>query len=469
MVKPYLTTGDMFMTTATTLNEYRTKVEKDPALARRLQPVFLTAPSDEDTTEILRGLATRYETHHGVSVPAELLAVISALAGRYIHTVNQPDKSIDLMDEALAVAQRAGDKTLSKQHILQVVSSKTNIPQSFLDEDEFTRYAGLEAALATRVFGQSKAIRSVSAAIKRAKVGFKSGTAPIANFLFVGPSGVGKTELAKALTDRLTGNERDFMVRFDMSEFHDRHQAARFTGAPASYVGYEEGGELVKAVRSKPFGVYLYDEIEKAHPDIFNILLAPFSDGIITDGRGVSADMRHTINIMTSNLGAEAVRREGERLALDPVKDHEAWQKMAQPIYQRAVEGFFKPEFLNRLDGVIYFDSLTPEVMAALTDGLHAATKNTLHVQHGFDLELAAAFRSAVMRSGFDIRYGARPLKRAWQNAVETPLADWLMANHGKIKRGATLTLNRAHSNDDDLTATVTVAKKSSKAPAKKR
>lgn len=443
MIKTYLTDGDIFLLSTTTEEEYRTQVEKDAAFARRMQPVYKETPNDETTAKILVGLKRKYSSHHKLRIPDALMKEVATLSGRYIHTVNQPDKSIDVLDEACAIARKAGDATLKREHVLQAVSEKTHIPISFLSQDDNRRYADLEENLAKRVLGQDDAIDIVSAALKRAKAGFKDEHAPVGNFLFVGPTGVGKTELSKALAEFLMGDEDEFMVRFDMSEFAEKQAVSRFIGAPPGYVGYEEGGGLVTAVRSKPFAVYLYDEVEKAHPDVFNTLLAPLSDGVVTDGRGMKGDMRNTVNIMTSNLGAEDVMREGERLGLDPVTDYEEWQRMAQPIYERAVHRFFRPEFINRLDGIIYFNSLSPEVIQKLVNGRVKQTTAQLKENYGLELNLSDAFKSAAADKGFDVRYGARPLKRAWQDVVEKPLADWILRQDKRaLKKAASVDMD---------------------------
>ncbi|MCS5596432.1 MAG: ATP-dependent Clp protease ATP-binding subunit [Alphaproteobacteria bacterium] len=448
LIKPYLTSGDIMLLSATTEQEYRQQVEKDAALARRLQPVYLKAPTKDEATQILQGLKPHYTKHHKIRIPNNLLKTIAELSDRFIHDVNQPDKSIDLLDEACAIARKAGDVSLKKDHILKAVSDKTNIPLSFLTDSDEQRYAQIDKQLTKRVMGQDDAVVHVSKALKRAKAGFKDPNTPIANFLFVGPTGVGKTELAKAVAETLMGNEDEFLVRFDMSEFVDKTSVNRFIGASAGYVGYEEGGALIKAVRSKPFAVYLYDEVEKAHPDVFNALLAPFSDGIITDGRGIKGDMRHTVNIMTSNIGAEAVMERGRELGLDPVKDFTAWRAMAKPIYEAAVHKFFRPEFINRLDGVITFDSLSPDVISKLVKTRFNQTASQLKDRYDLDLRVSPIFMDAVAKKGVDVRYGARPLKRAWQDAIETPLAEFLLSKGtNALKRADTISL-RADKND---------------------
>lgn len=440
LIKPYLTSGDLMLLAATTEEEYRQQVEKDAAIARRLQPVYVSAPTDEETASILKGLKRKYSSHHKLRIAERLLPSIAELSGRYIHTVNQPDKAIDLLDEACALARKEGAKSLAKEHVLRAVSDKTNIPMSFFANSEDQRYANLDKSLTRRVFGQAAAVDKVSEAMMRAKAGLKDPNTPIANFLFVGPTGVGKTELAKALADRIMGDEQEFLVRFDMSEFQDKSSVNRFIGASAGFVGYEEGGALVKAARSKPFAVYLYDEVEKAHEDVFNSLLAPFSDGVVTDGRGIKGNMRQTVNIMTSNLGAEAVMERGKELGLDPVKDFTAWQEMARPIYESAVKGFFRPEFINRLDGIVYFDALAPNQMQKLVKVEFNKTAKQVRDNYGLDLRISPIFMEAVAEHGYDPVNGARPLKRAWKEMVETPLAKFVLTSgQNKLKKADTL------------------------------
>lgn len=433
MIKPYLTTGEIFLIAATTEDEYRSKVEKDPALGRRMQPVFMKEPDVEQTVNIVDGLKTGMYRHHHVRITKARVRETVEMAHRYIHTVKNPDKAIDLLDEACAIARKAGSGTLNSEHIVEATARKSNIPADFLSSSDNERYSNLERNLGKQVYDQEDACLSVAAAIKRAKAGFKDENAPIGNFLFLGPTGVGKTELTKALARFLFGNDQDFLTRFDMSEYMEKHAVARLIGAPPGYVGYEEGGLLIRTLRSKPFGVYLYDEVEKAHEDFFNVMLAPMSDGVITDGRGLKGDMRNAINVMTSNLGAADVRAEGAKRRLDPIKNPEEWAEMATPIYMNAARAFFRPEFLNRLDGIIPFSALKPRTMDRLVDRHLATTTGVLGKRYGLTLELAPAFRRAVIDKGFDVQYGARPLRRAWADIVETPMAEFLLKQGPRI------------------------------------
>lgn len=438
MIKPYLTSGDLFVIGTTTMDEYQTKVQKDGALTRRFNPVILRPPSEEEAANILKQLKSKYSRHHGLRIPNHLCDKAANFAERYIHQVNHPDKSIDLLDLACAMAVKAGDKSLDEKHLVKAASSMSGVPEDFLNKEDKQRYVNLPNDLGEAVLDQPDAIKAVSASLQRAKAGLRSNPeAPIGTFLFVGPTGVGKTELTRALARQLYGSE-DFLIRFDMSEFMEKQSAGRLIGSDPGYVGYEEGGALVKEVREKPYSVILYDEIEKAHPDVFNVLLRPFDSGMVTDGRGVSANMRNTINVMTSNLGAKEVMEQGRRMGLDPLKDQAEWQKMAMPIYKHAVETFFKPEFLNRLDGVVYFNSLSKDTIELLVDRQITQAKAQIREHHhGLDFELSEDFRKAVAATGFDIRFGARPLKRAFQDIVSTPLAGWLLGQNDRALKKA--------------------------------
>ncbi|MCB9991057.1 MAG: ATP-dependent Clp protease ATP-binding subunit [Rhodospirillales bacterium] len=437
MIKPYLTTGDLFVIGATTMDEYQTKIQKDGALARRFNKIIVNPPSVEETVQILTQLKSRFVKHHGLRIPNKLVAKTVDFAERYIHEVNHPDKSLDLFDHACAIAVKAGAKTLGEEHLVKATSVASNIPENFLKGDERIRFANLEGDLNEVVFDQPEAVKAVSSSLQRAKAGLRSNPeAPIGTFLFVGPTGVGKTELTRAVTRNLFGSE-DFLTRFDMAEFQEKHTISRLIGSPPGYEGNAEGGGLVNAVLQKPYSVLLYDEVEKAHKDVFNVLLRPFDSGMVTDGRGRTANMHNTINIMTSNIGAKEVMERGRELGLNPVDDAEEWQAMARPIYEAAVEAYFSPEFLNRLDGVIYFNSLSKPTMERLVDiQLKQTTEQVRANHHGLELELAPQFRTAAMQKGYDVRYGARPLKRAWQDIVSGPLSHFLLnQNERSLKR----------------------------------
>jgi ATP-dependent Clp protease ATP-binding subunit ClpC len=434
-LKEFLTNGNIYTLSTLTLQEYQNKVQTNPPLARRFNPVFMVAPTDAETAEILIGLKAAYTKHHGLTINKDMLHYVAEMAGRYIHQVNQPDKSIDLLDEACALAVRNGDKSLMKKHIIKATSHASNIKEDFLSSSDNARYAKLPKVLNNDVLEQEPAVTAVSSAVQRSKAGLNDPNKPVGNFIFLGNTGVGKTELAKSLSLNIFGS-LDNLIRFDMSEYQEKHQAARLIGAPPGYVGYEEGGQLINKVRAKPYSVILMDEIEKAHPDIFQTLLGPFDNGIITDGRGVSANMSHTINIMTSNLGAAAVWAEGERLKLDPLKHTQQWNEMAFPIYQKAIK-FFTPEFLNRIDAVVIFNSLSKNAVGTLVDREVEKTRSRLKGgAFKLDFELSPVFRDYAIEKGFDVRMGARPLKRAWEQIVVSPLSSWLLSQgERKLKK----------------------------------
>lgn len=436
MIKPYLTTGDLFVIANTTTKEFQNKVQKDSALARRFNPVTVNEPTVEETAEILRQLKSRYARHHKVRIPDALLHDVASMGGRYIPT-NQPDKSIDLLDFACAMAARDNEKVLARKHVVEAVSNMTAIPAEFLNGDDEERYRTLPEKLNEAVLEQPEAVAAVSAALQRAKEGLSDPNRPLGSFLFVGPTGVGKTELTRALARLLFGSEKENLLRYDMSEYQEKHDVARFIGAPAGYVGFEEGGKLVNDVNAHPFSVILFDEIEKAHPDVVNALLAPLDTGDITDGRGRKANMRNTVDILTSNLGARQVQEEGARLGLDPIRDYAQWQEMARPIYEAAVARHFRPEFINRLDGIIYFNSLSPAAIDTLVDRRIGETNTRLEKAQGLTLDLSGEFRQAIVRKGFDVRFGARPLARAVKDMLESPLAQFLLATAKKERAAA--------------------------------
>jgi ATP-dependent Clp protease ATP-binding subunit ClpA len=362
---------------------------------------------------------------------------IATGAHRYIRTICNPDKAIDLMDEACAIAQAAGDKTLQRTHVYRALSGMTNIPMHFFAENEEERYANLAKTLSRRVLEQDEAVDYVAAALKRARAGLKDPETPVGNFLFLGPTGVGKTELAKALAEILFGSADEFFVRFDMSEYPDVTAMSRFLGGNPNYVGYEEGGLLVKTLRSKPFGVYLYDEGEKAHRDIYNALLAPFSNGMVTDGRGVKASMRDAINIITCNLGADEVRAEALKRKIDSTQAPEEWQAMARPIFMAAAQGFFRQEFRNRMDAIVPFGTLSPKAIEKLVRRQLQATEGQLRDRHELELEIAPIFLQAAAKKGFDPQFGARPLKRAWNEIVGTPMAAFILEQGPRARAAA--------------------------------
>jgi ATP-dependent Clp protease ATP-binding subunit ClpB len=551
LLKPALARGELHCIGATTLDEYRKYVEKDAALARRFQPVFINEPSVADTVSILRGLKEKYELHHGVRISDTALVSAATLSHRYITDRFLPDKAIDLMDEAasrlrmqvdskpeeldeldrriiqlkierealkketdqasrdrleklekelagleeesdgltarwqaekeklagsqklkeqldqarfdLETAQRGGDlgkagelaygvipelerklaeaeaaeddvagsmveETVTADHIAHVVSRWTGIPVDKMLEGERDKLLRMEDELARRVVGQSEAVHAVSTAVRRARAGLQDPNRPIGSFLFLGPTGVGKTELTKALADFLFDDETA-MVRIDMSEFMEKHSVARMIGAPPGYVGYEEGGVLTEAVRRRPYQVVLFDEIEKAHPDVFNVLLQVLDDGRLTDGQGRTVDFRNTLLILTSNLGAEFLVNLGADQDVDVVRDD----------VMSAVRANFRPEFLNRLDEIILFHRLQRSQMAAIVD-IQLGRLRALLEDRKITLELDDSARDWLAERGYDPAYGARPLKRVIQKQVQDPLAERMLA--GEIADGATVSVS---------------------------
>ncbi len=482
MLKPALARGELQTIGATTLDEYRQHIEKDSALERRFAPVFVEEPSIEETIEMLHGLKGRYEAHHDVTFSDDALVAAARLSHRYVTDRHLPDKAIDLMDEAAAsvrvalysmpaylkemkneidrlMAQEeqaalAGDYQAAAQYktqrlqieaeydqkynawrrdntldevvdehdIAEVVAKWTGIPVSQMMETEAEKLLRMEDELHKRIVGQDEAIAAVSDAIRRARSGLKDPRRPIGSFIFLGSSGVGKTELAKALAEFLFDDE-DALLRIDMSEYREQHTTARLFGAPPGYVGYEEGGQLTEAVRRRPYRVILFDEIEKAHPDVWNALLQILDDGRLTDGQGRTVDFRNTVIIMTSNLGTEFARR-GGTLGFVPSADRMAATDHEK--IEKALKETFRPEFLNRIDEVIIFSPLTIEQVEQIVDLQMAEIAQRLEEQ-GLTVELTDAARRWLARQGYDPAFGARPLRRALQKYVESPLSIQLL------------------------------------------
>src|SRR5437868_2511132 len=477
MLKPALARGELHCIGATTVNEYRKHIEKDPALERRFQPVMVGEPSVEDTISILRGLKERYEVHHGVRIQDSAIVAAATLSNRYISDRFLPDKAIDLIDEAasrlrmeidsmpaemdevrrklmqLQVEEQAQNKKLNElqaqrrmlkeevdaEDIAHVVSKWTGIPVSKLLEAEMQKLVHMEERLRERVVGQEEAVRAVSNAVRRARSGLQDPNRPIGSFLFAGPTGVGKTELARALAEFLFDDEQA-MVRLDMSEYMEKHSVARLIGAPPGYVGYDEGGQLTEAVRRRPYSVILFDEIEKAHRDVFNVLLQILDDGRLTGGQGRTVDFRNTVVILTSNLGSQHVAG-GE---------HEEEKRRVQ----EAIRAELRPELLNRIDEIVVFHSLGREELSRIVD-IQLARLGKLLADKQLRLELTDRAKEAVGRAGYDPVYGARPLKRALQRMVLDPLAlkvlqgDFSPGDTIKVdadKSGEVLTFSKARS-----------------------
>ena len=545
LLKPALARGELHCVGATTLDEYRKHVEKDAALARRFQPVFVSEPTVEDSISILRGIKEKYELHHGVRITDSAIVAAATLSNRYISDRFLPDKAIDLMDEAasrlrmqvdskpeeldeidrrimqlqiereamkketdtaskdrlhklekelagfeeksaamtrrwqdekehlasaskvkeelekarfeLDQAQRKGDfatagelaystipglekkmkeaedssssrmleEAVTASHVAQVVSRWTGVPVDRMLEGERDKLLAMETELAKRVVGQSEAVNAVATAVRRARAGLQDPNRPIGSFMFLGPTGVGKTELTKALAAYLFDDEHA-MVRIDMSEYMEKHSVSRLIGAPPGYVGYDEGGALTEAVRRRPYQVVLFDEIEKAHPDVFNVLLQVLDDGRLTDGQGRTVNFKNTLIIMTSNLGSEYLVNLGEAQDVDVVRD----EVMA------VVKGHFRPEFLNRLDEIILFHRLKREHMGAIVD-VQIGRLRKLLSERKIEITISDAARSWLAEKGYDPAYGARPLKRVIQKNLQDPLAEELLA--GRIKDGDTV------------------------------
>jgi len=502
MLKPALARGDLQCIGATTLDEYHKYIEKDAALERRFAPVYVEEPSVDDTIKMLMGLRDRYEAHHKVRFSDEALVAAARFSERYVTDRHLPDKAIDLMDEAAAklrvalyslpsdlkemkneidkmrveeeqagverdyerAAQKKAerlrleqdfaskrDKWESEHHldevvdvndIAEVVHQWTGIPLSQMMESESQKLLHMEERLHERIIGQDEAIHAVSDAIRRARSGLKDPARPIGSFIFIGPSGVGKTELAKALAWFMFDDE-EALVRIDMSEYREQHTVSRLFGAPPGYVGYEEGGQLTEAVRRRPYRVLLFDEIEKAHPEVWNALLQILDDGRMTDGQGNVVDFRNTVLIMTSNLGTEYVRKGGTLGFLPPTEtdeDREAHNKI-----EKALKGTFRPEFLNRIDEIIMFSPLTVDDMEKIVTLQMKEIQDRLN-EYGVKVELTEASRKWLAKTGYDQAFGARPLRRALQKFVESPLSIALLS--GEIPTGSSISVHVKSDND---------------------
>ena len=493
MLKPALARGELQCVGATTLDEYHKHIEKDAALERRFSPVYVEEPSIDETILMLHGLRDRYEAHHKVRFSDTALVDAARLAARYVTDRRMPDKAIDLMDEAAAklrvalyslppdlkimkteidrltveeeqagverdyerAAQKKAerlrldgefntlrdqwevehqlDEVVDTQDIAEVVAQWTGIPISQMMETEAEKLLHMEERLHDRIIGQGPAIGAISDAIRRARSGLNNPRRPIGSFIFIGPSGVGKTELAKALAWFMFDDE-EALVRVDMSEYREQHTVSRLFGAPPGYIGYEEGGQLTEAVRRRPYRVILFDEIEKAHPEVWNALLQILDDGRLTDGQGRVVDFRNCVLIMTSNLGTEYVRRSGSLGFLQSRGD--ADERQEHEKIEKALRGTFRPEFLNRIDEIITFSPLSVEDMAEIVDLQMKEVKERLS-ESGLSVELTEAARKWLSEEGFDPAFGARPLRRALQKHIESPLSVRLLS--GEFKRGGTI------------------------------
>ena len=498
ILKPSLARGELQIIGATTIEEYRKHIEKDAALERRFQPVMVEEPSEEEAVEILIGLKEAYENHHHVTITDEALEAAVHLSARYINDRFLPDKAIDLIDEACSkvrlssytsspkvkelekkVAELEEEKEqaikdeayeraseikktqkelndemirlnsewekvrsseqliVGENEVADIVASWTKIPVRKLEEEESERLRKLELILHERVIGQEEAVSAVAKAIRRGRVGLKDPKRPIGSFLFLGPTGVGKTELSKALAEAMFGKE-DAMIRVDMSEYMEKHSVSKLIGSPPGYVGYDEGGQLSEKIRRNPYSVLLFDEIEKAHPDIFNILLQVLDDGHVTDSQGRKIDFKNTVIIMTSNAGAANIVTP-KKLGFSVGDTHEAdYQKMKASVMDE-VKHLFKPEFLNRIDETIVFHPLTKENVKDIADIMLKTICERIKEQLGVETVVSEAVRNHLAEKGFDENYGARPLRRVIQNEIEDAMAEEYL--DGKFVQGDTVVL----------------------------
>ena len=488
ILKPALSRGEVQMIGATTRTEYRKYIEKDAALERRFQPVYVEEPTREETIAILQGLRSKYEEHHGVTISDDALEAATDYAIRYINDRFLPDKAIDLIDEAASRKKLgifAGNKTAKKaeetrhnleealeaalaegdieaaqalkkdldktdkkiektkhnmrekeqeqmlvteEDVADVVSVWTKIPVSKITQTESQRLLKLEEILHKRVVGQNEAVETVAKAIRRGRVGLKDPKRPIGSFLFLGPTGVGKTELSKALAEAMFGNE-NAIIRVDMSEYMEKHSVSKMIGSPPGYVGFEEGGQLSEQVRKNPYSVILFDEVEKAHPDVFNVLLQVLDDGRITDSQGRTVDFKNTIIIMTSNAGAQRIV-DPKKLGFSNVENAESEHKDMKNNVMEEIKRMFKPEFLNRIDDIIVFRALSKEDVKGIAALMLKELKNRLAKQMDITLTYGDTVKNFIFEKGYDKKYGARPLKRAIQNNIEDSLAEEI---HKKI------------------------------------
>ena len=503
ILKPALSRGELQTIGATTLDEYRKYIERDAALERRFQPVMVDEPTPEDTIEILRGIKSRYEDFHQLQISDDAIKAAALLSARYVPDRFLPDKAIDLIDEAAArvrmtrsatppslrdalrgrdairkeieaaiedkqtelvsdlrereermlarIAQiesemGIGDATrnverpyVTEEDIAEVVGMWTGIPVKRLKGDETLRLLQMEEALHARVVGQEEAIRTIAKAVRRARAGLKDPKRPIGSFIFLGPTGVGKTELAKALAEFMFGSE-EHLIKIDMSEFQERHTTSRLVGSPPGYVGYGEGGQLTDAVRRKPYSVVLFDEIEKAHPDAFNLLLQVLEDGNLTDGKGRKVDFRNTIIIMTSNVGTEHIRR-ASKIGFSRSGAADIEQEDVQKKVDDALRQMFRPEFLNRVDAKIIFHPLTNEEIRQIA-GIMLKRVEAQLKEHGITLDVRDDAYELLAKRGYDPAYGARPLRRIITNLIEDPLSEGFL--EGRFRSGDVVVIDTA-------------------------
>jgi len=522
ILKPALARGELQCIGATTLDEYRKHIERDAALERRFQPVMVGEPSVEETIEILHGLRDRYEQHHKLKILDESLEAAATLSDRYIADRFLPDKAIDLIDEAgsrvrllnsqLPPAAKELDKELrqvlkdkdnavrsqdfdkagelrdremeikseiraiaqnkktedeenpkmaspevTEEDIAHIVASWTGVPVQKLTESETEKLLHMEDVLHQRLIGQDEAVRAISRAIRRARVGLKNPNRPIASFVFSGPTGVGKTELAKSLASYFFGAE-EAMIRLDMSEFMERHTVSKLIGSPPGYVGYNEGGQLTEAVRRRPYTVVLFDEIEKAHPDVFNMLLQILEDGRLTDAKGRTVDFKNTLLILTSNIGSKVIEKGGGGLGFELEADQaESQYNRIRSLVNEELKQYFRPEFLNRLDEIIVFRQLTKEEVKEISVILLKEVFGRLD-QQGIRLEVTEKFKDRLVEEGYNPSYGARPLRRAIMRLLEDSLAEEILS--GRIKDGSTAIVDVGEDGKIVVTASKTEEKR---------
>ncbi len=440
ILKPVLARGELQLVGATTIDEYRRHVEKDAALERRFQTVLVEEPTPTQTRMVLEGLRHKYETHHSVRIADEALTAAVELAVRYISDRFLPDKAIDLLDEAAARVrlQRRTDAEVTAADVATVVAEWTGIPAERISGEESARLQSLERILHQRIVGQEEAVSAVARAVRRGRVGLQDPNRPSGSFIFLGPSGVGKTALCKALAETLFGDERA-IIRLDMSEYMEKHTVSRLVGSPPGYVGHEEGGQLTEAVRRRPYSVVLFDEIEKAHPDLFNLLLQILEDGQLTDARGRRVDFRNTIIIMTSNVGARRLIGEGRVGFSDGAEDLSIATMRSEAMGE--LRQLFRPELLGRVDEIVLFRPLTVAQATAIAQNMLDELCKRLH-RLGYACSVDERVASFLAKKGFDSVYGARPLRRTVQTHVEDPLAEKLLA--GDYKKGDTIRLSVA-------------------------
>ncbi|MGN0982055.1 MAG: ATP-dependent Clp protease ATP-binding subunit [Candidatus Limivicinus sp.] len=431
ILKPALGRGEVQIIGATTPEEYRRHIEKDAALERRFQPIKVTEPGREQTLEMLQSLRPALEKHHRVSLEEEALTAAYELSVRYINDRFLPDKAIDLLDEAAAAVHvEGGQRKVTAADVAQVVSLWTEIPLSSLDESESQRLQGLEEQLKQRIIGQDEAVSAVARAIRRSRVGLKDPRRPVGSFLFLGPTGVGKTELCRALAATVYGDE-NAMIRLDMSEYMEKHSVSRLIGSPPGYVGYEDGGQLTEKVRRKPWSVVLFDEIEKAHEDVWSILLQIMDDGHLTDSTGRRVDFSNTVIVMTSNIGAKTITENRPALGFADSR-----QRVEEDMNQKVMaelRSTFRPEFLNRVDETIVFRRLSEEHLFAITQTLLEQVKQRFQAL-GITLLVPEATARWLASQGHDDKFGARPLRRTVQHCIEDAAAEQLL--EGKIGPG---------------------------------